>query len=108
MPEVIVLTETWLPNDYATTYNIDDHYLLNKGRKPDERGGGILVFSSKKYEIERLPSMEMPNQTAENILFGITNTVSRFRFPAIYKPSKNGKLDKGIVEDPLPPFTKES
>lgn len=86
MPSIIVLTETLLPDDYTTTYNIEGYNRISKGRAPNMRGGGLLVYVRTEFEIERLEAMEIPEEVAENIVVLITNAAPKVYVSAIYRP----------------------
>lgn len=85
-PDIIILTETWLPENSAVSYGIEGYYKLSCGRKTLAIGGGILIFIGNHLRIERMQDIEMPDHISENIILRISNTIPRVIISAMYRP----------------------
>src|SRR5687768_115453 len=69
IPDVIIISETWLAAGQETTYNLDGYNRISCARGTRSRGGGILVFVRDNYVVETMNESKMAPDLADNITF---------------------------------------
>ena len=85
LPEIIVLTETWLTPD-DTDQGLLDGYTEYHTARQAGRGGGVSVFCWDGITTTYIPELSVCNDTIESCVVEIECNKEKFIVFAIYRP----------------------
>lgn len=88
MPDIIILTETWLNDTSAITCHIEGyskpyftHRSVNGGR-----GGGVMIFCRSGLESLKVENMSLCNESVESCCISVKYLNIYYTVIAIYRP----------------------
>lgn len=87
-PDIILITETWLNDNYDDTeFTFPNYNMIRCDRPLNKRGGGLIMYVSTMYQfsIER----QLMTPPTESIWCKITHAKYTFLIGCIYKPPPN-------------------
>ena len=106
MPEIIVLTETWLTPD-ETDQHLLDGYTEYHTARPTGRGGGVSLLCWDTIGTTHIPELSICSDTIESCVVEINFEKEKFIVFALYRPHSdtienfNGKLLEMLLSDRL-------
>lgn len=88
IPDVIVLTETWLNDNNVSTCFIEGYsepYYTNRLTNGG-RGGGVLIFCKNEIENCKIENLSICSDNIESCTVSITSLNKKYNICAIYRP----------------------
>ena len=92
VPDIIVLTETWLGEhggNFGMPYGFTAHHTIRAGR----RGGGVTVLCSDKLKAKRMSDLCTADDTIESCIVEIVGIEFSLVILAIYRPHSDSIIN---------------
>ena len=101
LPEIIVMTETWLEVEDRDFSGIEGYNVLHTIRE-QRRSGGVSVYSRVNISIRQIAEFTQCNETIESCVVEIKAGLENFVLFAIYRPhSDHIEHFCGLVDEML-------
>ena len=91
LPDILVVAETKLNNDFPTQNFIVDNYQTPLRRDRNEHGGGLMQFNRKGVVCNRVPTLE--SEHLEMICTELNVNKKKWAIFAVYRPPVSSNIE---------------